>query len=240
MENVSPEPLFSTQGVVLTGYSRSRKICACVSLSLRYYLVWRLTHLNRSNVIETINRNFAERKEIGICFAYCDYKQETTQDFSTVVLGLMKQLCRKAVIPHDFVLKKQDALPQSTIANRGHFSELAASFDEVFLLIDALDEFPQKQRHEVLGFLKGIVYELPHAKVFVTSRRERDIVEVFEGVGTPTIEVEARNVNPDIEKYVASEVEKLRTGDNGRKLYVDNDELVQRIVHTLTDKADGM
>jgi ankyrin repeat domain-containing protein 50 len=112
---------------------------------------------------------------------------------------------------------------------------------EVYMVIDALDECPQRERHHIIGFITEVMKALRCVKIFVTSRRESDIIRAFEESSTPTIQIKAENVAADIETFVSSEVQKLRNGyPDGRKLYLDSDLLEARVIQTLTEKAAGM
>jgi len=186
-------------------------------------------------VLEHITAERALRKEVGICFAYFNYQSAEMQDLSQTILAIMKQLCRrKSNIPPGFLRVKQDSLHPSAIGNQDQ------DFNEIFLIIDALDECLREKRHDVLGFITKIGESVPHAKIFVTSRRKQDISEVFERLNTPTIQIEAKNVAADLFKYVSSEIQRLRHGYNGKRLYMKSDALERKIVETLTEKADGM
>ena len=117
---------------------------------------------------------------------------------------------------------------------------LAECFQEVFLVIDALDECPISQRPYVIGFITEVISSLPCAKIFITSRRESDIVRAFESTNTPTIQISAENVAADIERFVCSEVAELKQGYHGKKLHLNSSACERRIISTLTEKADGM
>ena len=85
-----------------------------------------------------------------------------------------------------------------------------------------------------------VIKTLSRAKVFITSRKETDIAEAFEGEKTPIIYIEAENVTADIELFVSAEVKRLRQGYNGKRLYLGSDALEEKIIRTLTGKAEGM
>jgi hypothetical protein len=192
-------------------------------------------------VLEYITTERALRKEVGISFAYYNYQFAELQDLSQIISALIKQLCQKKItIPPAFIKAKQDAVDPSAVGNEDSFITLAQDFEEVFVVIDALDECPKHERPRVLGFIIGIVDSLPRAKVFITSRREQDIVEAFAQLSTPAIQIEAKHVATDISNYVESETERLREGYNGKKLYVKNAALGLKIVKTLTEKSEGM
>jgi len=196
---------------------------------------------SRSHVLEHVTTERALHKDVGIGFAYYNYQSKEMRDASLIIMALIKQLCRKKdVIPPGFLKVKQDAMDPSQLGNQESFITVASEFREVVVIIDALDECPKDARNRILGFLSGVANNLPCAKVFVTSRRERDIEEAFMKLKTPIIEIEAGSVAADISSYVRSEVKRLRDGYDGKRLYLKNDTLEMTIVRTLTEKADGM
>ena len=192
-------------------------------------------------MLEHVTTERALHKDVGIGFAYYNYKSTEMRDASQIIAALIKQLCRKKdVVPPGFLKVKQDAMDPSQLGNQESFITVASEFREVVVIIDALDECPKDARNGILGFLSGVANNLPCAKVFVTSRRERDIEEAFMKLKTPIIEIEAGSVAADISSYVRSEVKRLRDGYDGKRLYLKNDTLEMTIVRTLTEKADGM
>jgi len=114
------------------------------------------------------------------------------------------------------------------------------NFKELYVVVDALDECPQSERPHIISFITETIKAFRCAKIFVTSRRELDIIRAFEENHTPTIQIQAENVAGDIETFVRSEVQKLRKGYHGRKLYLTSDVLEARVIQTLTEKAAGM
>ena len=110
------------------------------------------------------------------------------------------------------------------------------------MVLDALDECPEKDRPGILNFITNMVTSATpcQIKIFVTSRREMDIAKAFENKTIPTIQIEPGNVAKDIEAFARSQVEELRRGEDGKTLYVTSDDLAERIIQSLTMKADGM
>jgi ankyrin repeat domain-containing protein 50 len=192
-------------------------------------------------VLEHVTTKCALHKDVGICFAYYSYQSTEMRDVSQIIVALVKQLCRKKdVIPQGFLKIKQDALDPSQLGNQETFTTVASEFQEVLMIIDALDECPKDSRYKILGFLSSVANSLPCAKIFVTSRRERDIEEAFMKLNTPIIEIEAGSVAADISSYVRSEIKRLRDGYDGKRLYLKSDALEKNIIRTLTEKAEGM
>jgi hypothetical protein len=137
---------------------------------------------------------------------------------------------------------KDDAQSPSLVGTQERFVSLIEDLSQVYVVFDALDECPERERKDILGFITSIVTTPTpcRVKVFVTSRREMDIAKAFEDKHIPTIQIRAENVAADIETFARSQVEKFRIGEHGKTLYVTSDDLKEKIVHTLAMKADGM
>lgn len=119
---------------------------------------------------------------------------------------------------------------------------LVEDLRQVYVVFDALDECPGQERGAVLSFITSVATAaIPcYIKVFITSRREMDIAEAFEDNCIPTIQIRAENVATDIETFARSQVDKLRAGEHGKRLYITSDELKEKIIQTLAVKAEGM
>ena len=122
------------------------------------------------------------------------------------------------------------------------FLAVIQQFNSVFFVLDALDECPLDQRKELCDFFARIVELSTGAshrpvKLFVASRRELDIERSFLRRSFPTIEVEAKKVDRDIELYVKAEVERLLADDS---LTLGNIMLKDKILTALTTNASGM
>jgi hypothetical protein len=192
-------------------------------------------------VVEFITAEYGTQKQIGISFVYYDYKKEELGDPSRIIKALIKQLCRTIdTIPADLCRYKSDSHQPPFGSLQSSFIELVRSFKEVFLLVDALDECPERERYRILRFLTEIVRKLPRTKVFVTSRKEPDIARAFEENETPVIRIKAENVAEDIETFVRAEIKRLRKGYDGKILHLESDALENKITKTLTDGSEGM
>lgn len=137
---------------------------------------------------------------------------------------------------------KEEALPQSLVGTQERFESLVEDSSTVYIVLDALDECPEEERGNILGFITGIVTAQIgcRVKVFVTSRPETDITRAFEDYNVPTVQILAGNVTADIEAFARSQVKQLRDGKNGKTLFITDDRLEEKIVQTLASKAQGM
>ena len=123
-------------------------------------------------------------------------------------------------------------------------------FGHVFFVLDALDECTLDQRQELCEFLLNMANTTSAStttsassanrgvvKLFVTSRKESDIVRAFQRKSIPTIEIATTNIDSDIGVYVKAQMElrlenqSLRLRDLGLK---------NKILNVLTSKAGGM
>ncbi|KAF2805686.1 uncharacterized protein BDZ99DRAFT_109722 [Mytilinidion resinicola] len=196
-----------------------------------------------SNVIEDITAKNGLRDDTAICFAYYNYRNMQLRELHQIVAALLKQMCRAMnCIPHNLLKTKHDALSPSLVGNQENFVSLIEDLSQVYVVFDALDECPEREREDILGFITGIVTARIgcHVKVFVTGRNEMDIAKAFEDKQIPTIQIRAKNVATDIETFARSQVEKLQAGEHGKTLYITSVELKEKIVRTLATKAEGM
>ena len=196
-----------------------------------------------SNVLEHITAETGLRKDTAICFAYYNYRDTQLANISRIIATLVKQLCqRKYDIPDDLLQIMHDARSPSLIGSQECFLSLSESFSEVFVVLDALDECPEQERPDILGFITGVVTTPGpcRIKVFATSRREMDITEAFVKNNVPTVQILAENVAADIETFARSRVEELQSGQPGKTLHITSVVLKETIIETLATKAEGM
>jgi hypothetical protein len=142
--------------------------------------------------------------------------------------------------PDGKVLKLSDLdIPAEASKTENLFTYVIERFPRVILVFDALDECDDRERW-LLPLLSKLVERCAHVqrpvvKVFITSRRQPDIVRAFRNV--PTISILASNVASDIEAYIHHELAyRLRLGP----LQLQDSRLVDEITGALAAKANGM
>lgn len=130
--------------------------------------------------------------------------------------ALIKQLCRKKQVLPDHLKRfyksySRNAEIPSYEKLQSQLVQLAKTFDQVFFVVDALDE--SEDRQNFLPLITTLAQQSIaqqsscNFKVFVTSRREKDIVAAFTKQSFPTIEIEATKVDADIAAYVQHQLE---------------------------------
>lgn len=198
----------------------------------------------RSLVVDTISDKYALNDRTGIAFVYFNYQDQVLQKPTKILAALIKQLCRKKKIIPDHLKQfynsySRDAEIPSYEKLQAQLVELSrTSFDQVFFIMDALDEC--ENRTQFLPFITALARESSCTlKVFVTSRREKDILSTFTrgAAGFPTIQVEATRVDADIAAFVHFEIDR-RTGEDN--FCVIDQGLRDKIEKTLVSQSNGM
>lgn len=81
---------------------------------------------------------------------------------------------------------------------------ILATYEHVFLILDALDEYPEDKppgRAVLLEVITQLVKTHPQIHVVITSRREPDIREALENIASSII-VADQAFNGDVERFV--------------------------------------
>jgi len=110
------------------------------------------------------------------------------------------------------------------------------AFDEVFLLLDALDECPDtdETRQGVLDGLERLMQRTSKLRVLATSREVSDVRECMRVLRADVIAIHTQAVNKDIQTWVLNWLlrdRKLRSLDVATKTLIEE---------TISHKADGM
>ncbi|THW70199.1 hypothetical protein D6D19_07968, partial [Aureobasidium pullulans] len=191
-----------------------------------------------SNVIDHLQKN-QTAKQTGLCFVYFSFTDPTFHGAVPLTLALLKQLCQQQRSVPDMLSKaKQEAREPASVSSVETFVEVAQSFQQIFVVIDGLDECPEEQRPAILDFIidaSGVTSSC--TKVFVSSRREGDIHSHFSFLKKPVIELEAGLITPDITKFVREEVLRRRAVS---ELHIQEETLLEEVIQKLIEESNGM
>ncbi|KAI5843808.1 hypothetical protein DFP73DRAFT_594819 [Morchella snyderi] len=195
-----------------------------------------------SLVLEHISTKYSLDSRTGIAFVYFNFQDQENQKPIDIISTMIKQLARrKDVIPSSlrqfYKTYHRDARFPTKEKLEVQLLEISKTFDQVFLIMDAMDEF--EDRKEFLSMITRFVAggSQMRFKVFVTSRKEGDIEHTFTRHGFPVIQVEAKSVDADISAFVRYEVEKR--SKESRWVKIDS-KLQARITDSLTSKSSGV
>lgn len=201
------------------------------------------THGFRSISLDYIRTTEDSRGGVGIAYAYLKYDSREHQNPARVLASFLKQLCQKLdEVPEDIFniflkFERNDKAPTVREYYQMLYDIAVNYFQEVILVLDALDECDQDRREELIKYIFDLADAHPCMRVLVTSRRETDIEDEFNNRNTPTIQIEAASVHSDIQLYVRHMVDDLV---RRRKLKVSSRPLKEKIKTTLMENAQGM
>lgn len=195
----------------------------------------------RSSVIEQLERTSQSTTNAshpsglvrtGIAFFYCDGDSAEKQELSNIFGSLLKQLLKQLISGADtscldiiITRYKIDFIPSAeTIVS--DLIWIVHWFIDVYFIIDGIDECSEK---EALPFVLQCLAE--RARVLVTSRPEKDLIDVF--LGSPRLNID-EPVKNDIIKHVKWQMA------NHEKLRNIRPSLKRNIENKLVTKSAGM
>ncbi|KIJ09581.1 hypothetical protein PAXINDRAFT_34253, partial [Paxillus involutus ATCC 200175] len=170
----------------------------------------------------------------GWAYFYFDGRESgaALQKFETLLRSILDQLCfNQANIPDAMkrLYKVDDNNhPEPTLSQlRTTLEEVVKGFDDVYILIDALDECDSQA--ELLAWMNSLQSTTPGLHLFTTSRPERIIEERMSKSSHVRISLTSDLLDSDIKTYVDEHVEAsddlklLMTEEMKKKLRVKGD-----------------
>lgn len=213
-----------------------------MALAFHIQVSFHRTKFSRSLVLETVSDKYSLDDRTGIAFIYFDFQD--VQKSTNILATLIKQLCRKKMVLPDHLKRFYRSYTRNVEIPsyeklQAQLVQLSKTFDQVFLVVDAMDE--SQDRQNFLPLITTLAQEsATHQssckfKVFVTSRREKDIVASFTKQSFPTIEIEATKVDADIAAYVQYQLEIREDSE-----CVIDQTLKEKIRDSLVSQSNGM
>jgi hypothetical protein len=139
---------------------------------------------------------------INLAYIFCDYKSEEEQSVDQLWGNLLQQpiqnnqeLASSLLALHEAHVEKKSFPSVDEIA--GVLLSTIAKHADVYIVVDAIDEYPQKDRKRwrLLKTLRDLHTKTDALHLLVTSRFTPDVVETFKH--TPTIGVRADSEDDD-------------------------------------------
>ena len=118
----------------------------------------------------------ARRGDIAVAGFYCDFLSQQEQTITNTLGAIIKQLVGEGDIPeHLREAFKESKKRHGSGASRlpelmGLLRITIASLPQVFICIDALDEYLPEGLPELLESLRDVVRESPNTRIFLTGR----------------------------------------------------------------------
>ena len=185
------------------------------------------------NHLRALKREF-KKDRIGVACVYMTHK-DTYPTVEKIMRSLMRQLIQgRAPVPDPiYKLYRQhldNATSPSSLGLSQTFSELWQHFDDVFIIIDALDECNDRVGRALVHELRAFQ---PRIRLLITSRYLESIkcqLEDFQPL-------EIRASTDDIHLYIEHQVS---TSPRLLKFITKDPTLLDSIRKNVTDRAQGM
>jgi hypothetical protein len=180
-------------------------------------------------------------------YFYLDFKDSSKRDIRSLLSSILSQLCDQS--DHSWSILSQLYTDHRDGANQPSEPALIECLQHIlnmreqpptYIIIDAVDECPTtpgipSPREKVLNMVEDLVHSHPDLRICVTSRPEQDIRTVLEPLTSRHLSLhDQTGQKSDIANYVRFVVHSDRTM---RRWKPEDKELV---IHTLTERADGM
>ncbi|PIB00559.1 Vegetative incompatibility protein HET-E-1 [Cercospora beticola] len=191
-----------------------------------------------STAIEEVKTYCGGRPHAGYAVFYFTFSDSRKQQLVDLLRSLVAQLGWKG--PALSLLQQAHDRPNRSPLGLRELEGIVAScfiaYDELFLLLDALDECPEDNdtRHDVFKWLGSVSRGNRTVKVLATSREVPDIEKGMTKLHATSMPIASDPVNEDIRRYTVSQLE-----EDHRLSRLDR-KTKQLIEDTITNKADGM
>ena len=191
-----------------------------------------------STVIEDIRAHCASRTNLMHATFYFTFSDNQKQSYESLLRSLVAQLGWKEPGLSMLLQAHQKSNASSLGVDELERILLACveSYDELFVLMDALDESPEdgEVRQRMLGGLERIAQQAPNVRMFVTSREVTEVRESMQILGAEPISIVVRLVDVDIQRYLSTQL------SSDRKLSKLDTKTRRLVEDVISRKADGM
>ncbi|TGO18306.1 hypothetical protein BPAE_0389g00020 [Botrytis paeoniae] len=207
--------------------------------------IWLKTD-NSSTVIEHIRQLCIQQTNVIVAYWYIKFDNSTTQNVSNIIRSWIGDICSNR---RDTPRTLKDAYAycnygqqQPTIKNLLKIlKSVIVGLQDVYLVVDALDEYPKRERNALMKIVKEIhQWNIDSIHIFVTSRAEDDIRVHLTNMNEQnvagncqSIRVQNPNITEDIKKFLNKNISSFP-----QKIW--SSELKDEVVDSIARQADGM
>ncbi|KAJ7453131.1 hypothetical protein FB451DRAFT_1565686 [Mycena latifolia] len=181
-------------------------------------------------------RTTLESRSIGVAVIYLNHKETEAQSPSNLLAGLWRQLVFERPIAsavHRLYAKHHEQRTQPSLSEVDSILwSTISELSNVFIIVDALDEYPERQRHIFLRHLSSISARST-VKLMLTSRPHLNITHAFNNFDI----LEIRATEGDIRRHIDAEILKSSrlTGHTQNR-----PDLRKEIETIIVQRSDGM
>lgn len=191
-----------------------------------------------STAIQFVLRYRKSEPRIGIAFFYFTFNDESKRDESAMLRALLLQLSIQRQDGQADLVELYNSHITGTIPSQVlilHLRRLIERFQDVFVLLDALDESSRDgPREHVLDTLETMrKWGIQGLHLFFTSRHERDINEAFDLSTNQQVAMQNPGIDKDIADFILGRLNEKRSLQKWRN-YRD------KIQESLAKRAKGV
>jgi Cdc6-like AAA superfamily ATPase len=176
-------------------------------------------------------------RSAGLAYVFCNYKTQTSQNATSLLAAILKQLVQdQPTIPAHVLRLYREHYPRGTNMSFedcvGALESVSATYPTVHIIVDALDECSGRN-DATRNRLLTAIFDLQRTvdvRLMVTSRPIPDIVQYFHGF--PSIEIRA--TTDDVQQFVTDQMSRLPRCVRG------NEDLKALVQNKVVEAADGM
>ncbi|QIW96305.1 hypothetical protein AMS68_001823 [Peltaster fructicola] len=197
-----------------------------------------------STVIEDLMAHHKDNPSIGLAYFYFTFSDNRKQSYHDLLRALIYAVGRREPARsilhqiHDTTSRAHSGRPPppDTKELEKILLQITESYNEVFVVLDALDESPElnNTRQDLLERLSSLMSGLSNLRLFATSRYLPDVCEAMEDLASQQISINASDINKDIQAHVVAQ---LATKPRLRKFTSVVKKMIERNV---SEHADGM
>ncbi|KAJ7242067.1 hypothetical protein C8J57DRAFT_1477581 [Mycena rebaudengoi] len=173
-------------------------------------------------------------ENIGVACIYLNHKEAETQSPVNLLASLWRQFVLKKAIPSATADLYERHREQRTRPSLGEvnaiLASIAAEYSRAYVVIDALDEYPEGSRNDMLKCIRSLGHNV---SLLLTSRPHINIEAAFPG----SLGVEIRATEQDIRRYIQGQIiQSSRLTEH----VASRPELGDEIESTILQNVDGM
>ncbi|KAF7941793.1 uncharacterized protein EAE97_006630 [Botrytis byssoidea] len=199
-----------------------------------------------STVIDHIQKLCKQEINVVVTYWYIKFDNLTTQSVSNIIRSWIRDICsNRRDTPQtlkDAYTRCNHGQQQPTIKQLMEIlKSVVSGLQDVYLVVDALDEYPKTERDLLLETLKDIhQWKIDSIHIFVTSRAEDDIRFHLDKMrerdvsdSCQSIKVQDPNITEDIKKFLNENISSFR-----RTMW--SSDFKDEVVESVARQADGM
>ncbi|KAJ6470172.1 ankyrin repeat-containing domain protein, partial [Mycena vulgaris] len=187
-----------------------------------------------SMVVEHLNAAFRNNKNIGVACIYLNHKEADQQTPPKLLAGLWRQLVFNrdigSIAENLYKQHREKHTEPSLEEVVNVVSSSLKEFSQVFIIVDAMDEYPEFERHILLQHLAAIS---SNVNLMITSRPHISL-EPFSFPDLETLDIRA--TPEDLREYINAQIYSSRLAQHVKDLPQLQEEIYAKIIGA----ADGM